>query len=61
MNSEELVSLIKQVHEKGLDWNEVEKKLDVPKQLLDLYARSGPVPVTIIRKLKQVIEEGKQN
>lgn len=59
MNTEELISLMKKVEDKGLDWNEVEKKIEVPKQLLDLYVRSGPVPVTIVKKLKQVVEEGK--
>ncbi len=57
MNTEELTNLMKQVEEKGLDWKEVEKKIDVPKQLLDLYVKSGPVPVTIIKKLKQILEE----
>ncbi len=57
MNTEELVTLMKQVEEKGLDWSEVEKKIDVPKQVLDLYVKSGPVPVTIIKKLKQIVEE----
>ena len=57
MNTEELTNLMKQVEEKGLDWKEVEKKRDVPKQLLDLYVKSGPVPVTIIKKLKQILEE----
>ncbi|RLB11751.1 MAG: hypothetical protein DRG39_03555 [Deltaproteobacteria bacterium] len=61
MNSEELIGLMKEIDEKGLDWGEVEKKVDVPKQLLDLYARSGPVPVTLIKKLKQLVEEGGQN
>ena len=61
MNSEGLAGLMKQIDEKGLDWSEVEKKLKVSKQLLDLYARSGPVPVTIIKSLKQLLEEGSQN
>ncbi|RLB11672.1 MAG: hypothetical protein DRG27_00700 [Deltaproteobacteria bacterium] len=61
MNTEELATLMKQVEEKGLDWSEVEKKIEVPKQLLDLYVKSGPVPVTLIKKLKQVIEEASQN
>ncbi len=56
MNSEELAILMKQVEEKGLNWGEVEKKLDVSKQLLDLYIKSGPVPITIIKKLKDILE-----
>jgi len=57
MNQEELSALMNQVEEKGLDWSEVEKRIDVSKQLLDLYVRSGPVPVTIIKKIKQLLEE----
>jgi hypothetical protein len=56
MNTEELAALMKQVEEKGLNWSEVEKKIEVPKQLLDLYVKSGPVPVTLIKKLRQVVE-----
>lgn len=59
MNTEELAALMKEVEEKGLDWSEVEKKLEVSKQLLDLYVKSGPVPVTLIKKLKQILEESK--
>ncbi len=59
MNTEELAALMKEVEEKGLDWGEVEKKLEVSKQLLDLYVKSGPVPVTLIKKLKQILEESK--
>jgi len=58
MESEELVQLMKQVSEKGISWEEVEKKIKVDRKVLDLYARSGPVPVTIIKNLKKVLEEG---
>ena len=58
MESDELVQLMKQVTEKGIPWEEVEKKVKVGRSILDLYARSGPVPVTIIRDLKKVLEEG---
>ncbi len=57
MESDELVQLMKQVTEKGIPWEEVEKKIKVNRQVLDLYARSGPVPVTIIKNLKKVLEE----
>ncbi len=56
MRTEELARLMKKVEEKGIDWKEVEKEIQTPKQLLDLYLRSGPVPVTIINKLKQIVE-----
>jgi hypothetical protein len=58
MESDELVQLMKQVTEKGIPWEEVEKKIKVNRTVLDLYARSGPVPVTIIKNLKKVLEEG---
>jgi hypothetical protein len=58
MESEELVQLMNQVTEKGIPWEEVEKKIKVERKILDLYVRSGPVPVTIIKNLKKVLEEG---
>jgi hypothetical protein len=58
MESDELVQLMKQITEKGIPWEEVEKKIKVDRKVLDLYARSGPVPVTIIKNLKKVLEEG---
>ncbi len=58
MESEELVQLMKQVTEKGIPWEAVEKKIKVERTILDMYARSGPVPVTIIKSLKKVLEEG---
>jgi len=57
MESQELEKLMKQVEEKGLDWKKVEEELKVPKQLLDLYAVSGPVPPRIINNLKKIIEQ----
>ena len=57
MESEELVRLMKQIDEKGLAWEKVEEKIKVPRKVLDLYTRSGPVPVTIIKSLKKVLEE----
>jgi hypothetical protein len=57
MNSEELIQLMKQVEEKGIGWDTVEQKIKVSHQILDLYASSGPVPVTIIKNLNKLIEE----
>ncbi len=60
MESEELIRIMKQVEEKGIGWDTVEEKIKVPYDLLSLYARSGPVPVTIINGLKNLLEgEGK--
>ena len=58
MESEELIELMKQVEEKGIEWDKVEEEIKVRHQLLGLYSRSGPVPVTIINKLKSLLEKG---
>jgi hypothetical protein len=60
MESQELVQLMKEVEEKGVGWDTVEEKIKVSHDLLKLYTRSGPVPVTIINKLKKLLEEGGQ-
>jgi hypothetical protein len=60
MESEELVQLMKEVEDKGIGWDEVEKKIKVSHDVLNLYTHSGPVPVTIIRSLKKVLEEKPQ-
>ena len=60
MESEELIQTMKKVEEKGIGWDTVEEKIKVSRDLLNLYARSGPVPVTIINNLKKMLEEGGQ-
>ena len=40
----------------GIGWEKVEKETKVPYAILKLYANSGPVPVTIIKKLKTFID-----
>jgi hypothetical protein len=57
MNSEELIQLMNQVEEKGIGWDTVEQKIKVSHEVLNLYARSGPVPVTIIKNLNKLLEE----
>ncbi len=57
MESEELIGLMDQINEKGIEWKEVEEKIKVTHDILMLYARSGPVPVTIINGLKKLLEE----
>ena len=60
MESAELIELMEKVEAKGMNWNDVGKKIKVSHALLKLYANSGPVPVTIIKNLKKIIEEGTQ-
>ncbi len=57
MNSQGLIDLMSQVEEKGMDWDAVTEKIKVPYQVLSLYRNSGPVPVTIEKNLKKVLEE----
>jgi hypothetical protein len=57
MQSSELIQLINQIEAKGISWQNVEEKVKVPESLLRLYAKSGPVPVTIMKALKKVVEE----
>lgn len=57
MESEELIKLMEQVEATGIGWQEVEKKIKVNHDILNLYAASGPVPVTIINGLKKLLEE----
>ena len=56
MESEELIALMKEVEERGIDWKTVETSIKVPHALLKLYVNSGPVPVTITSKLKKFLE-----
>lgn len=57
MSSEELIKLMKQVEEKGIGWDTVEQKIKVSHKVLNLYANSGPVPVTIIKNLNKLLEQ----
>jgi hypothetical protein len=57
MDSEELIQLMQEVEGKGVAWDTVEEKIKVSHDLLNLYARSGPVPVTIVNNLKKLLEE----
>jgi len=56
MESKELVELMEQVEAKGIGWDKVQEQIKVPHNLLKLYVNSGPVPVTIINKLKKLLE-----
>ncbi|NQT55666.1 MAG: hypothetical protein HQ551_05520 [Desulfobacteraceae bacterium] len=60
MESEELTQLMKQVEEKKIGWGTVEKQIKVSHALLNLYSKSGPVPVTIINNIKKVLEENEK-
>ena len=56
MTSEELVKLMEEVEAKGIGWDKVEEQIKVSHDLLKLYAKSGPVPVTVINNLKKLLE-----
>ncbi len=56
MNLQEYQDLLKEVEKKGIPWSTVEEKTKVPKQIMDLYAKSGPVPVTLIKSLKSILQ-----
>ena len=57
MDSQGLIDLMNQVEEKGIGWDTVQEKIKVSHQVLNLYANSGPVPVTIEKNLKKLLEE----
>lgn len=57
MDSQGLIDLMNQVEEKGIGWDTVVEKIKVPHQVLKLYSSSGPVPVTIEKNLKKLLEE----
>jgi hypothetical protein len=56
MESEELVKLMETIDTKGIGWDKVQQETKIPYALLKLYANSGPVPVTIVKKLKTLVE-----
>ena len=60
MRTEELIQLMKQIEAKGIGWDTVKEKIKVSHELLNLYTNSGPVPVTIIKNLKKLLEEPAQ-
>jgi predicted site-specific integrase-resolvase len=57
MESKDLIEVMKQVEEKGIGWDVVAEKVKVSHAVLDLYTRSGPVPVTVINNMKKLLEE----
>ena len=60
MGSEDLVQLMDQIEKKEIGWDLVQEKIKVSHDILKLYVQSGPVPVTLINKLKKLVEEGAQ-
>jgi hypothetical protein len=56
MESEELVKLMETIDAKGIGWDKVQQETKISHAILKLYANSGPVPVTIIKKLKTFME-----
>jgi len=57
MDSQELAELLNQVEQKGIEWDKLEEQLNISRELLNLYSKSGPVPPRIINNLKKFIEE----
>ena len=57
MESEELVEIMKHIEAKGIGWDKVEDQIKVSYNLLKLYANSGPVPLTIVKILKELLED----
>ena len=57
MESKDLIDVMAQVEEKGIGWDVVAEKIKTSHDILDLYTRSGPVPVTVINGLKKLLEE----
>lgn len=57
MESKELIELMEKIEQKGIPPEKIEEEAKVSYDLLRLYARSGPVPVTIIKNLKKLVEE----
>jgi hypothetical protein len=56
MESEELIKLMETIDAKGIGWDKVQQETKIPYAILKLYANSGPVPVTIIKKLKTFVD-----
>jgi len=52
-----LAELLNQVEQKGIEWDKLEEQLNISRELLNLYSKSGPVPPRIINNLKKFIEE----
>lgn len=55
--SQKLAELLNQVEQKGIEWDKLEEQLNISRELLNLYSKSGPVPPRIINNLKKFIEE----
>jgi hypothetical protein len=56
MESEELIKLMETIDARGIGWDKVQEQTKIPHAILKLYANSGPVPVTIIKKLKTFVD-----
>lgn len=54
-SSQELAQLLGQLESGGADMEKAYAAIKTPREVLDLYIRSGPVPVTILKGLKKLI------
>ena len=57
MESVELKEIMEKIEAKGIGWDKVQEQTKASHDLLKLYANSGPVPVTLLNKLKKLLEE----
>ena len=57
MESQELAQLLNEVEQKGISWEKLEEELKISRELLNLYAHSGPVPPRIVNNLKKFVEQ----
>ena len=57
MESEALIELMEKIESKGIPIEKVEEQTKVSHNILKLYANSGPVPVTIIKKLEKLLQD----
>ena len=56
MESDELIKLTETIDARRIGWDKVQEQTKIPHAILKLYANSGPVPVTIIKKLKTFVD-----
>jgi hypothetical protein len=56
MESEALIELMEKIESEGIPIEKVEEQTKVTYDILKLYANSGPVPVTIIKKLETLLQ-----
>jgi len=56
-SQQKLAALMEQIQQKGIAWDKVEGAVKTSEAILELYTRSGPVPVTILKGLEKLLGE----